>query len=240
MNGVRTLKKQIGWVLAVVLVILLALSVAGYGQEGIPDRIDEDRYDIEVTAVPVQPVHADDTAIDSTHFSVIFRNPFYDGNEASITYDVIPKDKGILLAGRNPNEMIRVLTLVDEEKGQICEENKTVLNLWDDGNYDAFYLVEVNHVDDVSGVEFVRHYGDGSVGILDMETGTYTGEIVVHFDQYKPERNLFFSVRMLPFNDIHDENSENYDLSENASIEWTLSTDQLTDGVVDSSEKAIA
>lgn len=47
------MKKQICWILAI-LVILSAFVMVGYGQQGVPDLINEDRIDNNVPAEPVQ------------------------------------------------------------------------------------------------------------------------------------------------------------------------------------------
>lgn len=60
--------------------------------------------------------------------------------------------------------------------------------------------------------------------MLDAETGVFTGYIDVPLATLKSERELTFSVRMLPMTDIHDESAYDYDKAEYAYLSRTFQT----------------
>lgn len=228
------MKKVLCWLLVLTFVIFSAFAFAEYRQLSIPDLINEKSTATELPSSAIRHIDSDKTTVDCPHFVVKFRDSLYDGSNVILLYDVTPKDAGILLSDKEPTESWYALTHINQDRDALQAENKTILKQWDEGEYKAYYFVEADNVLDITGSEDIKQYGDGAGGILNTETGTFTGVIVVPFDQYKAERSLSFSVRMLPFTDIHKENSENYDLAEYASIELTLKASDTT-GTVENS-----
>ena len=151
-----------------------------------------------------------DIAVDETeHFTVWFREASYDGKNCQVVYDVIPKNKGLFLFEGIFDENWYGATHLYPDRESMKENPKTILDRWKEGGYTSGWVVDY---DVGSDTESIQEYG--GTGVLNEETGVYTGLITVPLESVKKERTMWFSVRMLPLMDMQDETSFDYDHAE--------------------------
>ena len=101
----------------------------------------------------------------------------------------------------------------------MLQDGRTILDRWNAGGYASAWEVDFD-VYDPNDTEFIQEYG-GS-GVLDAETGVYTGHIDVPLSTLREERALTFSVRMLPRTDMRDEFAVDYDRAEYGMLTQTF------------------
>ncbi len=210
-------KLSVGLVLAVVLTLIAAAAFALANGFGLMDFWRNSWGDAEIPEDAGKYIENDIIIDETEHFTVRFRETSYDGKTCHVVYDVIPKDKDLFLFEGYLDESWYALTHLNPDREKMKEDGRTVQDRWDEGGFSSGWIVDI---DAGSDTEFIREYGGG--GVLDEETGIYTGQIDVPLDSLKEERTLWFSVRMLPLKDMHDENSMDYDHAENGYMEKTF------------------
>ena len=126
---------------------------------------------------------------------------------------MIPKSKDILLFDCPTDESWYGLTHLNADREAMAADGRTILDRWEEGGYTSAWEVDFD-VDDPADAELFQLYG--GMGVLNEETGVFTGYIDAPLTGLKSERALAFSVRMLPFEDIHDEYSYDYGRAEYA------------------------
>ena len=223
-TGGRKVKGKLTYSLSLALIIALMLATMGVAFAltngfGILDFARNAREDVEVPADAEQYIDHDLLVSETEHFTVRFRETSYDGKTCHLVYDVIPKSKDILLFNCPTDESWYGLTHLDLDREAMAADNRTILDRWEEGGYTRAWKVDID-VYDPNDTEYIQEY-DGS-GVLDAETGAFTGYIDVPLATLKSERELTFSVRMLPMTDIHDEDAYDYDKAEYAYLSRTF------------------
>ncbi|MBR3740921.1 MAG: hypothetical protein IKN04_10795 [Clostridia bacterium] len=209
-------KLTYGVCLALIIALMIAMTGVAFALTdgfGILDFARNEREDVEVPADAEQYIDHDLAVSETEHFTVRFRETSYDGKTCHLVYDVIPKSKDILLFNCPTDESWYGLTHLNPDREAMAADKRTILDRWDEGGYTGAWEVDFD-VYDPTDAEFIQEYG-GS-GVLNEETGVLTGSIDVPLATLKSERELTFSVRMLPMTDIHDEFSYDYDRAEEA------------------------
>ena len=210
------MKRKLTYSFSLALVIALMIAMTGVAFAltdgfGILDFARNPREDVEVPADAEQYIDHDLAVSETEHFTVRFREAAYDGKSCHLVYDVMPKQQDILLFEGIADESWYGLTHMNPEREKILEDGRTILDHWNTGGYASAWEVDFD-VYDPNDTEFIQEYG-GS-GVLDAETGVYTGHIDVPLSTFKEERTLTFSVRMLPRTDMRDEFAVDYDRAE--------------------------
>ena len=208
-TGGNKVKRKLTYSLVLAIVLLMiaatALAAAITNGFGLMDFWKDTRDNVEIPEDAGQYIEHDLTVEETEHFTVQFRETSYDGKTCHVVYDVIPKSKDLMLFDGYLDENWYGQTHLNPDREKMKEDTRTVMDRWDDGGYTSGWQVDI---DAGSDTEFVREIS--SSGILDEDTGVYTGQANVTMESLKEERALWFSVRMLPFLDMHDENSEDY------------------------------
>lgn len=217
-TGGRKVKRKLTYSFSLALVIALLLATTGVAFAltngfGILDFARNPREDVEIPNDAEQYIDHDLAVSETEHFTVRFRETSYDGKTCHLVYDVIPKSKDILLISCPTDESWYGLTHLNPDREAMAADKRTILDRWDEGGYASAWEVDID-VYDPNDTEFIPEYC--SSGVLDAETKVFTGYIDVPLATLKSERELTFSVRMLPITDIHDENSYDYDRAEEA------------------------
>ncbi len=215
-TGGRKVKRKLTYSFGLALVIALMLATTSVAFAltngfGILDFVRNAREDVEVPADAEQYIDHDLAVSETEHFTVRFRETSYDGKTCHLVYDVIPKSKDVLLINCPTDESWYGLTHLNPGREAMAADKRTILDRWDEGGYASAWEVDID-VYDPNDTEFIPEYG-GS-GVLDEEIGVFTGYIDVPLATLKSERELTFSVRMLPLEDIHNEFSYDYDQAE--------------------------
>ena len=209
-------KLTYGVCLALIIALMIAMTGVAFALTdgfGILDFARNAREDVEVPEGAEQYIDHDLAAGETEHFTVRFRETSYDGKTCHLVYDVIPKSKDILLFDCPIDESWYGLTHLNPDREAMAADKRTILDRWEEGGYTSAWEVDID-VCDPNDTEFIQEYGCS--GVLDEETGVFTGSIDVPLATLKSERELTFSVRMLPMTDIHDEFSYDYDRAEEA------------------------
>ena len=193
------------------LIAATALAAAITNGFGLMDFWKDTRDNVEIPEDAGQYIEHDLAEEETEHFTVRFREALYDGKTCHIVYDVIPRSKELLLFDKPLDEY----WYADHEKMKV--DGRTILDRWDEGGYASGWQVDI---DVGSDTEDIREYS--SEGVLDEETGIYTGQIDVTLGSLREERTLRFIVRMLPLQDMHDEESMDYDHDEYVHMERTF------------------
>ena len=215
-------KLTYGFGLALIIALLIAMTGVAFALTngfGILDFARSSREDAEIPADAEQYIDHDLAVCETEHFTVRFRETSYDGKTCHLVYDVIPKNRDILLFDCPTDESWYGLTHLNADRAAMAADKRTILDRWDEGGYASAWEVDFD-VYDSDDTEFIREYG-GS-GVLDEETGVFTGSIDVPLSTLKSERELTFSVRMLPITDIRDEDAYDYDKAEYAHLSRTF------------------
>ena len=202
---------------AILIIVTMGIAFALTNGFGILDFVRVKRPNVEVPENAEQYIEHDLDVVETEHFTVSYREASYDGKTCHIVYDVIPKSKEQLLFDKPLDEYWYGQTHLDPDPEKMLEDGRTILDRWDEGGYTNGWEVEI---DVGSDTEDIRTYG--CRGVLDEETGIYTGWLEVTFESLKEERTLWFSARMLPLMDMHDENSEDYDHEEHGYMKKTF------------------
>ena len=215
-TGGRKVKRKLTYSLSLALIIALMMATMGVAFAltngfGILDFARNAREDVEVPADAEQYIDHDLLVSETEHFTVRFRETAYDGKSCHVVYDVVPKSKDILLFEGIEDEFWYGLTHLNPDREKMLQDGRTILDVWNAGGYAEAWEVDID-VYDPNDTEFIREYGGG--GVLDEETGVYTGQIEVPLSTLREERTLAFSVRMLPRIDMRDEFAVDYERAE--------------------------
>ena len=206
-------------VLAIVMLLIAATALAAAITNGfgLMDFWKDTRDNVEIPEDAGQYIEHDLAEEETEHFTVRFREALYDGKTCHIVYDVIPRSKELLLFDKPLDEYWYAQTHLNPDHEKMKVDGRTILDRWDEGGYASGWQVDI---DVGSDTEDIREYS--SEGVLDEETGIYTGQIDVTLGSLREERTLRFIVRMLPLQDMHDEESMDYDHDEYVHMERTF------------------
>lgn len=210
-------KISIAAVLAAALMLITVTAFALTDGFGLLDFWTNTRDNAEIPEDAGRYIEHDLAVDETEHFTVRFREASYDGKTCHIVYDVIPKSKDLLLFDSPLDEFWYAQTHLHIDREKMKADGRTILDRWEEGGYSSGWMVDV---DIGSNEELIGEYS--SRGVLDEETGVYTGQIEASMDHLKEERTLWFSVRMLPMKDMHDEDSMDYDHEEYGFMERTF------------------
>ena len=218
-EGETIVKKKIsvGLVLAIVLLLVAVTAFAITNGFGLLDFWKNSWGDAEIPADAEKYIEHDTVVDETEHFTVCFRESSYDGKTCHVVYDVIPKSKDLFLFEGYLDENWYGMTHLNPDREKMKEDGRTILDRWNEGGFTSGWIVDT---DAGSDDEDIGEYS--STGVLNEETGVYTGQITVPLNSLKEERTIWFSVRMLPLTDMQDENSFDYDHEENAYMERTF------------------
>ena len=220
-TGGTKVKRKLTYSLVLAIVMLLiaatALAAAITNGFGLVDFWKDTRDNVEIPEDAGQYIEHDLAVEETEHFTVRFREALYDGKTCHIVYDVIPRSKELLLFDKPLDEYWYAQTHLNPDHERMKVDGRTILDRWDEGGYASGWQVDI---DVGSDTEDIREYS--SEGVLDEETGIYTGQIDVTLGSLREERTLRFIVRMLPLQDMHDEESMDYDHDEYVHMERTF------------------
>lgn len=220
-TGGTKVKRKLTYSLVLAIVMLLiaatALAAAITNGFGLMDFWKDTRDNVEIPEDAGQYIEHDLAEEETEHFTVRFREALYDGKTCHIVYDVIPRSKELLLFDKPLDEYWYAQTHLNPDHEKMKVDGRTILDRWDEGGYASGWQVDI---DVGSDTEDIREYS--SEGVLDEETGIYTGQIDVTLGSLREERTLRFIVRMLPLQDMHDEESMDYDHDEYVHMERTF------------------
>ena len=220
-TGGTRVKRKLTYSLVLAIVMLLiaatALAAAITNGFGLMDFWKDTRDNVEIPEDAGQYIEHDLAVEETEHFTVRFREALYDGKTCHIVYDVIPRSKELLLFDKPLDEYWYAQTHLNPDHEKMKVDGRTILDRWDEGGYASGWQVDI---DVGSDTEDIREYS--SEGVLDEETGIYTGQIDVTLGSLREERTLRFIVRMLPLQDMHDEESMDYDHDEYVHMERTF------------------
>lgn len=207
-------KISVGLVLAIVLLLAAVTAFAITNGFGLLDFWKNSWGDAEIPADAEKYIEHDTVVDETEHFTVCFRESSYDGKTCHVVYDVIPKSKDLFLFEGYLDENWYGMTHLNPDREKMKEDGRTILDRWNEGGFTSGWIIDT---DAGSDDEDIGEYS--STGVLNEETGVYTGQITVPLKTLKEERTIWFSVRMLPLTDMQDENSFDYDHEENAYME---------------------
>lgn len=208
------MKKKIPISILLMIVLLFATTCVAFALThgfGILDFARTRWEEVEVPPDAEKYIDHDLAVTETEHFTVCFREAAYDGISCHLVYDVIPKQQDILLFEGIEDESWYGLTHLNPDREKMLRDGRTILDRWNEGGYASAWEVDFD-VYDPNDTEFIQEYGGG--GVLDEETGVYTGHIDVPLPTLKEERTITFSVRMLPRTDMHDAFAVDYDRAE--------------------------
>ena len=217
------MKRKLTYSLALAIVMLLiaatALAAAITNGFGLVDFWKDTRDNVEIPEDAGQYIEHDLAVEETEHFTVRFREALYDGKTCHIVYDVIPRSKELLLFDKPLDEYWYAQTRLNADIEEMLEDGRTILDRWDEGGYTSGWQVDI---DVGSDTDTIGETSSRSNGILDEETGIYTGQLDISIGSLKEERTLWFNVWMVPMKDMHDEESMDYDHGEYVHMERTF------------------
>ena len=222
-TGGTKVKRKLTYSLVLAIVMLLiaatALAAAITNGFGLMDFWKDTRDNVEIPEDAGQYIEHDLAVEETEHFTVRFREALYDGKTCHIVYDVIPRSKELLLFDKPLDEYWYAQTRLNADIEEMLEDGRTILDRWDEGGYTSGWQVDI---DVGSDTDTIGETSSRSNGILDEETGIYTGQLDISIGSLKEERTLWFNVWMVPLKDMHDEESLDYDHGEYVHMERTF------------------
>ena len=222
-TGGTKVKRKLTYSLVLAIVMLLiaatALAAAITNGFGLMDFWKDTRDNVEIPEDAGQYIEQDLAVEETEHFTVRFREALYDGKTCHIVYDVIPRSKELLLFDKPLDEYWYAQTRLNADIEEMLEDGRTILDRWDEGGYTSGWQVDI---DVGSDTDTIGETSSRSNGILDEETGIYTGQLDISIGSLKEERTLWFNVWMVPLKDMHDEESLDYDHGEYVHMERTF------------------
>ena len=222
-TGGTKVKRKLTYSLVLAIVMLLiaatALAAAITNGFGLMDFWKDTRDNVEIPEDAGQYIEHDLAVEETEHFTVRFREALYDGKTCHIVYDVIPRSKELLLFDKPLDEYWYAQTRLNADIEEMLEDGRTILDRWDEGGYTSGWQVDI---DVGSDTDTIGETSSRSNGILDEETGIYTGQLDISIGSLKEERTLWFNVWMVPMKDMHDEESMDYDHGEYVHMERTF------------------
>ena len=218
-GGIKV-KRKLTYSLVLAIVMLLiaatALAAAITNGFGLMDFWKDTRDNVEIPEDAGQYIEHNLAVEETEHFTVRFREALYDGKTCHIVYDVIPRSKELLLFDKPLDEYWYAQTRLNADIEEMLEDGRTILDRWDEGGYTSGWQVDI---DVGSDTDTIGETSSRSNGILDEETGIYTGQLDISIGSLKEERTLWFNVWMVPLKDMHDEESLDYDHGEYVHME---------------------
>lgn len=184
---------------------------------GILDYAKSGRLETEVSDEAALQIIHDMAKVETEHATFVYREVLYDGKTLYVVYDIIPKDKGMLIFDAPRDESWYFQTHFNPDRQEMKEDGRTIIDRWDEGGYTSAWEVDID-ISMVDGEDSIGAYG-ANVGTLDEETGVFTGQMEVPFESMKLERKIVLGVSIRPVPDVHDEYSVDYDNQECAYIE---------------------
>ena len=222
-TGGTKVKRKLTYSLVLAIVMLLiaatALAAAITNGFGLMDFWKDTRDNVEIPEDAGQYIEHDLAVEETEHFTVRFREALYDGKTCHIVYDVIPRSKELLLFDKPLDEYWYAQTHLNSDLEKMKADGRTILDRWDEGGYTSGWQVDI---DVGSDTDTIGETSSRSNGILDEETGIYTGQLDISIGSLKEERTLWFNVWMVPLKDMHDEESLDYDHGEYVHMERTF------------------
>lgn len=153
--------------------------------------------------------------ITTDHFTVNIREGYFDGKTVHLIYDIVPKNKNILLLsnGSSIDESWYSVTHLQYDQQQ--DDGTTVLDYWNESSYTSIWIVDIS-------VETNENTQHSENAVLNEETGILTGQIQFPFSQLKTERTILFNFQAAPLTDVHIMESIDYDHADHNTITLTL------------------
>lgn len=234
-TGGHKVKRKLTYGLMIALIMALTLATTSVAFAlthgfGILDFAASHRDNVEVPQAAADDFLHDLATVDCGHAAVVFREASYDGMTCHLVYDVIPKEKDMLLFDGITDESWYALTHLNWDRSVPLADDRTILDRWQEGGYTSAWEVDFD-VSSVDGADYMDVYG-GMGSLLNEDTGVYTGTIEIPFQEFKAERNIRLSVRLLPLLDIFEEFSYDYDHAEYADLEYTFRTEEAADTIL--------
>lgn len=219
--------KKLTFSLVMAIVLIIVLSGNAYtvtNALGILDYAKSGRLETEVSEDAASQIIHDLAIVETEHATFIYREVLYDGKTLYVVYDIIPKEKDMLIFDASRDESWYFLTHFYPNSQDKNEDVRTIIDRWDEGSYSSAWEVDID-ISMVDDEAFFGVYG-ACVGTLDEETGSFTALIEVPFESMKPVRKINLGVSIRPVLDMHDDYSIDYDNQECAYIEHVF---QATD-----------
>lgn len=217
-TGGTKVKKKIS-VAAVLIAALMLITMTAFALTkgfGLLDFISTNQEKEIPQNVEQYTMHKLGT-LSTEHFTVNIREGYYDGITIHLIYDVIPKDKGMLLLSNGPGMDESWYGVTHLQYDRNLDDGKTILDRWGEGGYTSCWIIDVSIETD----ENMCYSGEA---IWDEANGMLTGQIEYPFSQLRTDRTLSFVFQASPLKNVHDENSMDYDRSESDAIPLTLNS----------------
>lgn len=222
-TGGKKVKRKLTYSLVLAIALIIALAGIAYAVTnalGILDYAISGKLDTEVSDDAAQQIIHDLEKVETEHATFVYREVLYNGKALHVVYDIIPKDKGMLIFDAPRDESWYFQTHFNPDREEMMEDNRTIIDRWDEGGYTSAWEVDID-ISTVDDEDFIGVYG-ANTGTLDEETGIFTGQMEVPFESMKQERKIVLGVSIRPVPDVHDEYSVDYDNQECAYIEHTF------------------
>ncbi len=219
-TGGNKVKKKITYSLVLAAVLIIALAGIAYAVTnalGILDYAKSGRLETEVPDDAAMQIIHDLAKVETEHATFVYREVLYDGKSFYVVYDIIPKEKGMLIFDAPRDESWYFQTHFNPDGQEMKEDSRTIIDRWDEGCYTSAWEVDID-ISAVDDEDYIGVYG-ANVGTLDEKTGIFTGQMGVNFESMKQERKIVLGVSIRPVPDMHDEYSVDYDNQECAYIE---------------------
>lgn len=149
------------------------------------------------------------------HFTVRVREGYYDGITIHLIYDVIPKDKGMLLLSNGPGMDESWYGITHLQYDSALDDGRTILDRWNEGGFTSCWITDVN-------IETDENMPYGVEAVWDEANGMLTGQIEYPFSQLRADRTLAFTFQASPLKDVRDENSMDEEREESGVLTLTL------------------
>ncbi len=217
----RNVKKKLSAGVILVIALMLATTSVAFAMSngfGLLDFFGGRRGRVEIPDDAAQYIEHDLKTVECEHATVVFREAVYDGKTCRMVYDVIPKQKDMLLFDCPMDDSWYGLTHLNADRDAMLADGRTVLDAYYEGGYASAWEVDID-LNDPTEQEAIDQYG-GLGGVLNEETGVYTGTLEIPFDAIRAERTVAVYVRLLPLTDVSDEFSYDYDRAEIAAMEY--------------------
>ncbi len=219
-TGGNKVRRKLTYNLLLVIVMIIALAGIAYAVTnalGILDYSKSGRLDAEVSDDAALQIIHDLAKVETEHATFVYREVLYDGKTFYVVYDIIPREKGMLIIDSPMDESWYAQTHFNPARQDMEEDSRTIIDRWDEGGYTSAWVVDID-VGMVDDEDYLGVYAS-NMGTLDEETGVFTGQMEVPFESMKQERKIVIGVSIRPVPDVHDEYSIDYDHQECAYIE---------------------
>ena len=119
--------------------------------------------------------------LSTDHFTVNIREGYYDGTTIHLIYDVIPKDKTMLLLSNGPGMDESWYGITHLQYDSTLDDGRTILDRWNEGGFTSCWITDVN----IEEVDENMPYGVEA--IWDEANGMLTGQIEYPFSQLRTD-----------------------------------------------------